>query len=472
MSGESLTYPSRTRTLPDGYAGASAFAGRKVSPLGAAALGAVGASVWCPRGARSCGRVSERRASCRGSRRVSHGRRRIGTQRPVRPRLVPLDASRHGVSTAAVSPPPRRHLVRRHWPHVDGGRHVARFAQHGNDRIDLALGATLVAAAGRLFDRGGARGDRSDLAGLLHSGHDGEPCCVSGGAGAGGGHAQRSGVFAAVGAGRRCGARSVHSVPARVFGVGRRRGGAVSISGGWRAPIVASGSLRVAIAAVLAPWAIRNQRVFGKPIITTTHGGATLLLANNPSFYEYLRSAPWGATWNGQQINDEYENVQRLQSSLVQGRNMTKLVMGFSIDEVAVDREMYARAFKNIRAQPGMFLYACLVRMGRLWAVMPHQLTPNESPSRRGTALRGGHLVCGRVRAGDRRRVVPRPKTARASLGLGPAFAGQFHCRACVLLDRHADGAPLSSVVALAAAAGLARMLAKADDAKPLTEAA
>ena len=42
-------------------------------------------------------------------------------------------------------------------------------------------------------------------------------------------------------------------------------------------------------AIVVSPWVIRNQRVFGKPIVTTTHGGYTLLLGNNPSFYEWLR---------------------------------------------------------------------------------------------------------------------------------------------------------------------------------------
>ena len=48
----------------------------------------------------------------------------------------------------------------------------------------------------------------------------------------------------------------------------------------------------------LAPWAIRNQIVVGRPIVSTTHGGYTLLLGNNPSFYDHLRTAPRGTVWS------------------------------------------------------------------------------------------------------------------------------------------------------------------------------
>ena len=48
---------------------------------------------------------------------------------------------------------------------------------------------------------------------------------------------------------------------------------------GWR--LLNLAAFGVAAAAVISPWAIRNYRVFGKPIVTTTHGGYTLYLANN-----------------------------------------------------------------------------------------------------------------------------------------------------------------------------------------------
>ncbi len=138
-----------------------------------------------------------------------------------------------------------------------------------------------------------------------------------------------------------------------------------------------------ATASILAPWAIRNARVFGSPIITTTHGGITLLLANNPSFYEYLRSARWGSTWDGHSINERYGQLARNHTRTLYTPNASQRV-GYRVDEVAVDRDAYREAFQNIRNQPGMFLYSCLVRVGRLWAVLPHATSEHESASRRG----------------------------------------------------------------------------------------
>ena len=59
---------------------------------------------------------------------------------------------------------------------------------------------------------------------------------------------------------------------------------------GWR--LLAGGwptSRHFVAAAVISPWAIRNYRVFGKPIVTTTHGGYTLLLGNNPDVLRLAR---------------------------------------------------------------------------------------------------------------------------------------------------------------------------------------
>ena len=45
------------------------------------------------------------------------------------------------------------------------------------------------------------------------------------------------------------------------------------------------GLLALTIVLVLSPWMIRNLLVFGEPVWTTTHGGYTLALANNPVYY-------------------------------------------------------------------------------------------------------------------------------------------------------------------------------------------
>lgn len=139
-----------------------------------------------------------------------------------------------------------------------------------------------------------------------------------------------------------------------------------------RGALIAAG-----VALVLTPWGLRNQYYFGRPVVTTTHGGATLLLANNPSFYEYLRSAPWGSVWDAAA---HYRSGKPARDAVP-----LRVVDGTGVfDEVALDRQAYQTAWQNIRAEPGTFAYACLVRVGRLWNVLPHQTSNDESTSRRG----------------------------------------------------------------------------------------
>ena len=42
------------------------------------------------------------------------------------------------------------------------------------------------------------------------------------------------------------------------------------------------------------PWAWRNARIFGEPVWSTTHGGYTLALANNPVYYAEVLDGPAG----------------------------------------------------------------------------------------------------------------------------------------------------------------------------------
>ncbi len=48
-------------------------------------------------------------------------------------------------------------------------------------------------------------------------------------------------------------------------------------------------------------------------------------------------------------------------------------------NEIEIDRDLYAEAFKTIRAQPGMFLVACVYRLSRLWGVCPLATDSQES---------------------------------------------------------------------------------------------
>ena len=52
-------------------------------------------------------------------------------------------------------------------------------------------------------------------------------------------------------------------------------------------------------------------------------------------------------------------------------------------DELPADRLAYADAWQTIGREPGTFAYSCLVRLGRLWSPLPHQVTADETVLRR-----------------------------------------------------------------------------------------
>lgn len=130
----------------------------------------------------------------------------------------------------------------------------------------------------------------------------------------------------------------------------------------------------LALGGVLAPWGWRNLRATGHFTVTTTHGGFTLLLANNPYFYEHLRVAPWGSLWDGQQL-----------LPLLRGdRHPTSSPDGPRESESDTDRRCYALARRAIREEPGMFAWSSLLRVGALWSPLPRQVDPPESWRGRG----------------------------------------------------------------------------------------
>ncbi|MDR3636178.1 MAG: phospholipid carrier-dependent glycosyltransferase [Isosphaeraceae bacterium] len=114
--------------------------------------------------------------------------------------------------------------------------------------------------------------------------------------------------------------------------------------------------LLAATAATLAPWAFRNARLFGEPVWTTTHGGYTLLLANNPIYYDEVLHGPPGAVWTGPsqyRFNDAV-------NAAAAGR-----------PEPEADRRLRATALRMLKERPGDFACASLARLGRFWGVAP-----------------------------------------------------------------------------------------------------
>jgi hypothetical protein len=113
----------------------------------------------------------------------------------------------------------------------------------------------------------------------------------------------------------------------------------------------------VAIAlAVASPWAMRNSLVFGEPIFTTTHGGYTLFLANNPVYYEEVLNGPPGAVWSGDNQWLWWDSVNRSMRGL---------------SEPVADRAMRTSALRFIASRPGDFVRAALARLGRFWGLAP-----------------------------------------------------------------------------------------------------
>lgn len=189
---------------------------------------------------------------------------------------------------------------------------------------------------------------------------------------------------------------------------------------------------------VLGPWVIRNQIRLGRPILTTTHGGYTLLLGNNPQFYDYLRSAPWGSVWDG----EEFSRAWRRRALA---------------DELEANRAAYAQAWETIARQPRMFFYSCLVRAARLWQLVPHQVVADEAPLRRLArwGVGGWYLVELSLAAAGLWAVLGR--RWRPAWVWGLLLAGSLTAVHTFYWSQMRMRAPLMPVVALAAAAGLAR---------------
>ena len=123
----------------------------------------------------------------------------------------------------------------------------------------------------------------------------------------------------------------------------------------------------LAVAVVMLPWTLRNVRVLGRVIVTTTHGGSTLWLGNNPEFYRFLERARWGEVWDSRDLDEQYLRVRARTGQ----------------DELAADRWAHAQAVSSIRREPVMFARACLWRVGSLWGLVPHKITADESAARR-----------------------------------------------------------------------------------------
>ncbi len=148
-------------------------------------------------------------------------------------------------------------------------------------------------------------------------------------------------------------------------------------------------ALAITAAVIIAPWGIRNYREFGKPILTTTHGGYTLYLGNNDYFYEWLQSKDRDIAWNSEEF-DRWLHITVLVDSNRPGAKPTFDFVQNQPDEhfvpvlneVNYDSVAYDLAHKQMRENPGMAISAILYRIRQLWSPLPNKLTANESTGR------------------------------------------------------------------------------------------
>lgn len=149
--------------------------------------------------------------------------------------------------------------------------------------------------------------------------------------------------------------------------------------GSWPARLRNALIVSLVAATCLAPWVIRNLGEFGKPIWATTHGGYTLLLANNPLLYQHFKEHGPSRAWNAEPFHARW--AQRLDPGL----SLSPAERAFwlaplppsgqparHIAELDEDRIAYSAARQTIARQPLMFSLSSLYRIGWLWAAWPN----------------------------------------------------------------------------------------------------
>ena len=136
-------------------------------------------------------------------------------------------------------------------------------------------------------------------------------------------------------------------------------------------------------------WTLRNWRVIGHPIWATSHGGYTLLLANNPPLFDYVRDGAYGEAFDPEPFFAAWrrweESDPRTKAFWESGPGSAEAIAASPDwkvrrprrgDEVAEDRLAQEAAKGAIARDPTGFLRACLFRWTRLLGPMPQQPTP------------------------------------------------------------------------------------------------
>ena len=138
------------------------------------------------------------------------------------------------------------------------------------------------------------------------------------------------------------------------------------------------------VALAVGGWTWRNTRVLGHPIWATTHGGYTLLLANNESFYRYLSEGQFGQAWDATSFLNAYAH--RYEGDPREAAFWRRDWDGApnydaAVSEFEDDRLCYESAVATIKRHPSVFAWSVVVRVGRLWSPFPHAVAGRSTPA-------------------------------------------------------------------------------------------
>jgi 4-amino-4-deoxy-L-arabinose transferase-like glycosyltransferase len=129
--------------------------------------------------------------------------------------------------------------------------------------------------------------------------------------------------------------------------------------------------LLAAAALVLSPWIMRNVRVFGRPIATTTHGGYTLLLGNNPYFYDFVQTKHWTDAWEAEAFHAAWRQRR--------SGGDPAFAVASPQAELREDARAYDWAKESMRQQPTAFVVACCYRLWQFVSPLPNRVQNDES---------------------------------------------------------------------------------------------
>lgn len=157
----------------------------------------------------------------------------------------------------------------------------------------------------------------------------------------------------------------------------------------WNQRLLNALALLIGGLGFMFPWAWRNYQAFQTPMLTTTHGGYTLYLANNRHFYRYLREdesgLPWEprtqTEWTSGQLRYRQSFREERRIALWYGPNAPFSPNGAD-NERDIDKYQMRMALFAMQDDPAGLALAALYRVRQLWTPLPYKLTADESVSR------------------------------------------------------------------------------------------